>query len=294
MTRPPSAIVKFAGGAVGKTSASFDVESPYAFNIDLLGDKGAIRDNHIYAQQFFAGQTDWITVPTIRPDSGDVTHHPFDGEIAHFLDCIQEDRELFVNLEDAAKTHAVCFALEQSAAEGRPVRRTRSPRKWRKGRRYADEHKAAHSVTSARMGRLIAIWCANCAIVVIGDDSMPGFQLRVDFAKVVGRDGVGRRSVGAGDVEADAAAFGVQQWTAHRVRLQHRVAIRDHAGERSLHPAHFAGQHFRQAVASQCVLWPRGHLYGDLHALRAASEFCSVTVSPGFFLTSMSIKASGS
>lgn len=114
-------IVKFAGGAVGKLSASFDVQCPYAFNIDLLGEKGAIRDNRIYAKSFFAGQTDWITVPTIRPDSGDVTHHPFDGEIAHFLDCIQEDRESFVNLADAAKTHAVCYALEQSVTESRPV-----------------------------------------------------------------------------------------------------------------------------------------------------------------------------
>jgi predicted dehydrogenase len=115
-------IVKFAGGAIGKVSASFDVQCPYAFNIDLLGAKGAIRDNHIYAKEFFAGQTDWITVPTIRPDSGDVTQHPFNGEIDHFVDCVLNDRESFVNLEDAAKTHAVCFALETSAAEGRPVR----------------------------------------------------------------------------------------------------------------------------------------------------------------------------
>lgn len=115
-------IVKFAGGAIGKVSTSFDVQCPYAFNIDLLGDKGTIRDNHIYAKEFFAGQTDWITVPTIRPDSGDVAHHPFDGEISHFIDCIRNDTESFVNLEDAARTHEVCFALDQSAATGRPVR----------------------------------------------------------------------------------------------------------------------------------------------------------------------------
>lgn len=115
-------IVKFADGATGKVSASFDVRSPYAFNIDLLGDKGTIRDNHIYAKEFFAGQTDWVTVPTVRPDSGDVTHHPFDGEIDHFVQCVLEDRESFVNLDEAAKTHEVCFALDRSAAEGRPVR----------------------------------------------------------------------------------------------------------------------------------------------------------------------------
>jgi len=115
-------IARFAGGAIGKVSASFDVQCPYAFNIDLLGEKGAIRDNHIYAKEFFAGQTDWITVPTIRPDSGDVTHHPFDGEIGHFIDCILTGQESPVNLAAAAKTHAVCYALDRSAAEGRPVK----------------------------------------------------------------------------------------------------------------------------------------------------------------------------
>jgi len=115
-------IVKFAGGAIGKLSSVFDVQCPYAFNIDLLGDKGTIRDNRIMAKEFFAGQTDWIEVPTIRPDSGDVTHHPFVGEINHFVDCILNNKESHVNLEDAAKTHEVCFAMDQSAAEGRPVK----------------------------------------------------------------------------------------------------------------------------------------------------------------------------
>lgn len=114
-------IVKFAGGAVGKLSCCFDVQSPYAFNIDLLGDKGTIRDNRIFAKEFLPGSTDWITVPTIRPDSGDVTHHPFDGEINHFLDCIQRNEESHVNLADAVKTHEVCLAIDQSAATGKPV-----------------------------------------------------------------------------------------------------------------------------------------------------------------------------
>jgi predicted dehydrogenase len=115
-------LLRFAGGAIGKVSASFDVQCPYAFNIDLLGDKGVIRDNRIYARDFFAGQTGWVEVPTIRPDSGDVTHHPFVGEIDHFIDCIVTGRESHVNLADAARTHEVCYALDRAAAEGRTVR----------------------------------------------------------------------------------------------------------------------------------------------------------------------------
>jgi predicted dehydrogenase len=115
-------VVKFAGGAIGKLSSFLDVQCPYAFNIDLLGDKGTIRDNRIFAKDFFPGATDWVNVPTIRPDSGDVTHHPFDGEIGHFIDCILKGEESHVNLADAAKTHEVCYALEQSTQTGKSVR----------------------------------------------------------------------------------------------------------------------------------------------------------------------------
>ena len=115
-------ILKFTNGAIGKTSTSLDVKSPYAFNVDLLGDKGTIRDNKIYAKDFFGGQTDWIEVPTIRPDNGDVAHHPFDGELSHFIDTIRTGVDSPLDLADAAKTHAVCYALDRSASERRPVR----------------------------------------------------------------------------------------------------------------------------------------------------------------------------
>jgi predicted dehydrogenase len=115
-------ILKFANGMIGKVSSSFDIASPYVFNIDLLGEKGSIRDNRIFAREFFAGQTDWITVPTIGPDSGDVTHHPFQAQMNHFIDCILNDRESLINLEEGAKSHEVCYALDRSAATGQPVR----------------------------------------------------------------------------------------------------------------------------------------------------------------------------
>ncbi len=115
-------VLRFAGGAIGKVSASLEARCPYAFNIDLLGTEGVVRDNRVHAAQYFEGQTDWVEIPTIRPDSGDVTHHPFTGEISHFVDCIQTGAESPLNLADAAITHRVCYALDLSAAEGRCVR----------------------------------------------------------------------------------------------------------------------------------------------------------------------------
>jgi predicted dehydrogenase len=68
------------------------------------------------------GQTDFATIPTILPDSGDVTHHPFQGEIDHLVDCILNDKESFVNVEDSVKVHEICLAAEISAREGGSVK----------------------------------------------------------------------------------------------------------------------------------------------------------------------------
>ncbi len=42
-------------------------------------------------------------------------------EIAHFIECIDNDVESHVNLPDAIKTHEALMAADLSAAEGRPV-----------------------------------------------------------------------------------------------------------------------------------------------------------------------------
>ena len=110
--------VKFANGAVGKLSSSVDCIMPYQFNIDIMGDGGAIRDNRVYSKSLFPEQSGWAEIPAILPDSGDVSHHPFEGEIAHFLDCIESGEESYVNIADAVNTHEVCLAMDRSVAEG--------------------------------------------------------------------------------------------------------------------------------------------------------------------------------
>lgn len=114
-------LVKFENGAMGKVACSIECVMPYVFNIELLGDGGAIRNNQVFSKRW-TGQKSWATIPTILPDSGDVTHHPFQEEIDHFVDCILNDRESHANLDDAAETHEICFASEISGRERRPVR----------------------------------------------------------------------------------------------------------------------------------------------------------------------------
>ena len=114
-------VLRFEDGTVGKVSSSIECTVPYQFNVNLLGEHGAIRDNRVYSTSLFPRQTGFAEIPTVLPDSGDVTHHPFVEEIDHFVQCLLEDRESHTNLADAVKTHEIVFALDRSAEEGRPV-----------------------------------------------------------------------------------------------------------------------------------------------------------------------------
>jgi len=114
--------VKFEDGKIGRSTTSFDTQMPYRFNIGVYGTEGAIRNDELFAPKLFPGQNDFMKIPCIMPDSGDVAHHPFQGEVSHFLDCIIDDKRPFPDIEDAAKTHAVCFAADLSAETGKSVR----------------------------------------------------------------------------------------------------------------------------------------------------------------------------
>ena len=115
------AILKFQNGGVGKVSVCFDCNMPYIFNLELFGKKGAIRNNQLYCDAM-PGQTGFATIPTVPPDSGEVSHHPFQGEIDHLVECILEDRESPLNLEDGVKTHEVCIAADLASARNEPVK----------------------------------------------------------------------------------------------------------------------------------------------------------------------------
>ena len=115
-------ICKFANGAVGKCASILDCKMPYQFNIDVVGNKGTIRDNRLWSETLLPGQTGWATIPTILPDSGDVTHHPFNGQIEAFAAGILDGKAILPDLDDAMKTHELIFAAERSAETGQAVR----------------------------------------------------------------------------------------------------------------------------------------------------------------------------
>lgn len=115
-------ILKFEDGRLGKVASSIECVQPYVFNINLVGTGGTIRNNQIYSPGSYPGQTSWAEVPTILPDSGDVTHHPFQGEVDHLVDCIQNGTESHASVADAYITHEIVLAADQSGRDGAPVR----------------------------------------------------------------------------------------------------------------------------------------------------------------------------
>ena len=115
------ALVKFNNGVVGKVSVNAECIMPYRFPIRIFGDRGSVFDNRVWSHKF-VGQTDWVELPTVLPDSSSVGHHPFQAEIDHLVDCVREGRESHCNLEDAVKTHELAFAALESSKTNRPVR----------------------------------------------------------------------------------------------------------------------------------------------------------------------------
>ena len=115
------ALVKFKNGVLGKVSVDYGCIMPYTFPLQIFGTKGTVKDNKVWSHKF-PGQRDWVTIPSILPDSAEVTHHPFQGEMNHFVECILQDKESHCNLEDAIKTHEIAFAALQCYKEKVPIK----------------------------------------------------------------------------------------------------------------------------------------------------------------------------
>lgn len=115
-------ICKFDDGTVGKTASTLDCVMPYAFNVSVLGTGGTIRDNRVWSKKLFPGQTSWATIPTVLPDSGDVAHHPFNGQIEELAAGILDGTPILPDLDDAVKTHELVFAADRAAATGQSVK----------------------------------------------------------------------------------------------------------------------------------------------------------------------------
>lgn len=120
------ALLKFPNGILGKVSVNFDCIMPYRFPIRIFGDRGSVFDHRVWSH-VYPGQKDWVELPQIQPDSVNVSHHPFQAEMDHFVDCLIHNVESHCNLQDAIKSHEPVFAALRSQQIGQPVHLHRTP-----------------------------------------------------------------------------------------------------------------------------------------------------------------------
>jgi predicted dehydrogenase len=115
-------VIRFANGGIGKVGCTLEGNVKYTFNVRLHGPKGTLVNDRFRTEYLDPGLEGWAHFPTILPDTPEVTHHPFPGEIDDLIDGILNDRQPRLNIHEDAKTYELIFAAEQSARDGRPVK----------------------------------------------------------------------------------------------------------------------------------------------------------------------------
>jgi predicted dehydrogenase len=114
-------VIRFANGAIGKVGCVLEGNVKYQFNVRLHGAKGTLVNDRFRTEYLDPGLEGWAQFPTILPDTPEVTHHPFPGEIDDLIDAILNDREARLNVKEDTKTYEIVFAAEESARTGKPV-----------------------------------------------------------------------------------------------------------------------------------------------------------------------------
>ncbi|MGN6387571.1 MAG: Gfo/Idh/MocA family protein [Verrucomicrobiota bacterium] len=116
-------ILKFKNGRVGKTASIIDCLQPYYFHIHLVGSEGSLLDNKFHSTQLHGlNKAHWSELSLKMLDSGDVSDHPYQTQFHAFFEALSRNEEMpLTTLKEAAFTHEVIFAADQSAAEGRPI-----------------------------------------------------------------------------------------------------------------------------------------------------------------------------
>jgi predicted dehydrogenase len=116
--------LKFKSGRVGKVASVIDCWQPYYFHTHLVGSEGSLLDNRFHSNRLHGlNRSAWSQLSFKPVDSGDVSDHPYQTQFQAFFDAVARGEDMpHTALADAARTHEVIFAADQSAATGRPVR----------------------------------------------------------------------------------------------------------------------------------------------------------------------------
>src|SRR5947207_1202213 len=120
-------ILKFKNGAIGKCAAVVDCLQPYYFHTHLVGSEGSLLDNKFHSAKLKTDKHVWNKLAMKMLDSGDVSDHPFQTQFEAFFNALDQGKEMpLTSFADAARSHEIIFAADQSAQTGRPVKSRQS------------------------------------------------------------------------------------------------------------------------------------------------------------------------
>lgn len=118
------AVMKFGDNVAGKVFVSTGCKRDYTMRTLVYGTKGTlICDNTSPTMTLFvAGEDGMAHAPQILPVQ--VNNHNAAKEFEVFADAVLRDEPVLTDAREGAKTVAVCLAIIESSATGRPVRPT--------------------------------------------------------------------------------------------------------------------------------------------------------------------------
>ena len=116
-------ILKFRNGSVGKCAAIVDCLQPYYFHTHLVGSEGSLLDNKFHSMKLKTNKHAWSTLAMKLLDSGDVSDHPYTTQFEAFFNALGKGKEMpLTSFAEAARSHEVIFAADESARTRKPVR----------------------------------------------------------------------------------------------------------------------------------------------------------------------------
>jgi predicted dehydrogenase len=119
-------VLRFASGALAHVEVMWSMPrgSPFITKVEVAGDRGMIlfdNQSSMPIRGYWAGEgAAGGGAATAVPESP-VAVSPFQAEIAHFLECVRDDRQPLVGVEDAVKALEISLAALESACTGQPV-----------------------------------------------------------------------------------------------------------------------------------------------------------------------------
>jgi predicted dehydrogenase len=112
-------VLRFKGGAVGKSVACIDCLQPYYLHTHLVGSEGSVLDDRFHSSKLEADKSQWSRLSMKLCDSGDVSDHPYQAQFQAFFDALDAGQDMpLTSLPAAARTFDVIFAADESAARG--------------------------------------------------------------------------------------------------------------------------------------------------------------------------------